>query len=456
MKIALLSPAGAMHRFSGSFSKSLHYAPLTLTLLAALVPQELEAKVEIYDETIEEIPKNLDVDLIGTTVITGTSSRAYRWANYYRSKGVKVVLGGIHPTLMPNEAKEYADAVVVGQAEESWPRLLRDFKVGQMRSFYYQQDNFSLEGRRIPNRELFERKKFITKNSIEATRGCINDCSFCAVNATFGKTLYKRPIFEVVAEIEQLAGKDVLFVDVNLTADKEYAKALFRELVPLNKWWFGLVTADVIEDAELFDLMVASGCKGLLIGFESVSNSSLADINKSHNQRVDYDLLMKKLHNSGIVVNGTFCFGTDMDDKDVFKRTVEQVIELKIDLPRFSILTPFPGTKLYQNLKHQDRIIESDWALYDVQHAVFKPKNMTPQELEEGLAWAWKETYKLSSIARRLSRFHMLFPINLASNLGYRSYGRRLKEFPKAVMIDNSDIDGEDNYEDNIHLTSNR
>lgn len=444
MRIALLSPAGAMHRYTGNFKKSLHYAPLTLTLLAALIPDGLDAEVEVYDETVEDIPKDLDVDLIGITVITGTSVRSYKWAQYYRSKGVTVVLGGVHPTLLPGEAGQYADAVVVGHAEKSWPRLLKDFQTGKLKKIYRPTDQLSLKEQPTPSRNLLDKSKFITANSIEATRGCYNECSFCAVSATFGQQHHKRPVRQVIEEIEQLPGKVVLFVDVNLTADREYARELFREMAPLNKWWFGLTTVDIINDDQLFELMVESGCKGLLIGFESVSQYSLGNINKLHNQNIDYKELMKKIHSAGILVNGTFCLGMDTDDKSTFEKTVESIIDLKIDLPRFSIVTPFPNTPLYRNFKDEGRIIEKNWAMYDVQHCVFQPKNMSPEELEEGLIWTWEKTYSLPSITKRVSRFHKLIPINLMTNFGYRFYGKKLREFPREVMVDNSDIPGDE------------
>ena len=440
MKIALLAPAGAMHRYNGSFSLALHYAPLTLTTLAALVPDDLAAELQLYDETAQIIPLDIDADLIGITAITGTSIRAYRWADYYRARGKTVVLGGVHPTLMPAEAAAHADAVVVGYAERSWPQLLRDYRRGALQPYYRMEADFSLAGQPIPKRQLLKRSRYITLNSVEATRGCLHACSFCVVPSAWGRQVYTRPVDEVAAEVEQLPGKLVIFVDVNLIANPPYAKALFKELAPLNKRWFGLVTSNIVRDEELFSLMVKSGCKGLLIGFESVTSPSLQSINKGFNKVEDYELLMKKIHDAGIGVNGTFVFGADGDDASVFPRTVEAIQKLRIDLPRYAVMTPFPGAALYGEMERQNRIIQRHWALYDVEHVVIQPAQMTAETLQAGLEWAWRETYSWASITERIAGFNSLFPIAIPPNLGYRGYARKLPRFTPEVMMDNSDI----------------
>ncbi|MDF2889940.1 MAG: radical protein [Clostridia bacterium] len=440
MKIALLAPAGAMHRYSGSFKKSLHYAPLTLTTLAALVPQSLHAEIAIYDETAGYIPLDLKADIVCITCITGTSQRVYRYADYYRSKGMTVVLGGVHPTLMPDEAGQHADSVVIGFAEQTFPQLLMDFKNGELKSRYMQNRDYTIAGKPIPRRELLDKSKYITLNSVEAVRGCSLPCTFCAYPAAFGKAIYKRPVNEVVAEIEMLNSKEILFPDVNLIADRAYAIELFTAMIPLKKMWFGLVTSSVGIDDELINLFRRSRCKGLLIGFESISQSSQKFIHKGINHVLEYSELMKRLHDAGILVQGCFAFGSDEEDKSVFEATVEMVIKAKIDLPRYSILTPFPRTQLYQQLEEQNRIIERDWSLYDVEHCVFQPAQMTPLELEKGIEWAWRETYTYKSIFKRLAPFHISPFIASIVNIGYKNYADKFTNFRKEVMIDNSDI----------------
>lgn len=440
MKIVLLAPAGAMHRFDGSFQRALHYAPLTLTTLAALVPAELDAEVCIYDETVEKIPLDLQADIIAITAITGTSMRAYKYADYFRSKGIPVVLGGVHPTLMPKEAAIHADAVIVGLGDHSWPKLLLDYKAGTMQKFYHPDQDITLAGRPIPRRDLLKKERYVTMNSVEAVRGCSLPCTFCAYPAAFGRTVLKRPVKEVITEIEMLPGRVVLFPDVNLIADREYAISLFTALIPLKRWWFGLVTSSIGIDDELIRLFCRSGCKGLLIGFESISQGAQKFINKGVNKVEEYDVLVKKLHDAGIAINGCFAFGGDDENKDVFKRTVDAVIRLKIDLPRYSVLTPFPGTQMYREMESEGRIFERNWAMYDVEHCVFRPKNMTPDELIEGLEWAWRETYAIGSIAKRLSYFKSFLPASVPANLGYRHYADKFSRFTREIMTDNSDI----------------
>jgi len=393
MKIAFLSPAGAMHRYNGSFSKGLHYAPLTMTTLAALVPQEVEADMRIYDETVEAIPLDLNADVVLITAITGTSSRAYRFADYFRSRGVTVFLGGVQPTLDLWEAQKHCDALFTGVADYTFPQALRDYKAGKLQPIYRQPcENISLAGRPIPRRDLLKSRAYITINSVEAVRGCPLPCTFCAYPAAFGKTPICRPVSDVIAEIEQLKGKYVLFPDVNLLADMNYAKALFSAMIPLKKRWFGLTTSSVGFNDDFYKILEKSGCKGILIGFESVNQASQGYIKKGVNKTDGYETLVKRLHNSGILINGCFAFGGDDDEKDVFKRTVEEVQRLRIDLPRYSILTPFPNTELYRSLQEQGRIFEPELAMYDVEHVVFQPKNMTADELYEGTEWAWRET----------------------------------------------------------------
>lgn len=443
MKIAFLAPAGAMHRYNGSFGKALHYAPLTLTTLAALVPAELQAEAVIYDETAGKIPLDLDADLVCITSITGTSSRSYAYADYFRRKGKTVIMGGVHPTMMPEEAGMHADVVVTGFAEQSFPRLLFDYQKGILKPMYVQESDFTIENRVIPRRELLNKKHYITMNSLEAIRGCSLPCTFCAYPAAFGKALYKRPIKEIIAEIEGLHSREVLFPDVNLMAERDFAKELFTAMIPLKKIWFGLVTSSIGIDDEMIDLFQKSGCRGLLIGFESISQSSQKFIHKGVNRVVEYKELMNKLHAAGIMVQGCFAFGGDDEDTSVFERTVEIVIKTKIDLPRYSILTPFPKTQYYQQLELENRITERDWAMYDVEHCVFKPKKMTKEELEAGIEWAWRETYSFSSIYKRLAPFKNSPYISLLVNVfGYRGYANKFMKFTREIMTDNSDIPG--------------
>ena len=445
MKLALLAPAGAMHRYDGLFHKNLHYAPITLALLAALVPPELGAEIAIYDETAHPIPLDLEADIVGITCITGTAGRCYRFADHFRSRGIRVILGGVHPSLMPEEAGLHADSVVVGLGEDSFPRALRDHAAGRLQRLYRQEEATTIRGRPLPRKDLLDRKRYITLNTVEAVRGCCHSCAFCAYPQAFGKNVHTRAVDEIVEEIRTLKGKFVVFPDVNMISDLTFARELFTALIPLKKWWFGLSTTLVGQDPELMDLLRASGCKGLLIGFESVNQESQTDMHKGMNAVAGYRALMRNLHRRGIMVMGCFAFGSDGDDKDVFERTVALCDRIKIDLPRFAVITPFPRTPFYEELEAQGRIVERNWALYDVEHVVFEPKRMMKGELEQGIARAWAAAYGIGSILRRidfrnLPSINLLFAVYLAANIGYRKYARHYRKFDEAAMADNSDI----------------
>ena len=424
------------------FHKGLHYAPITLALLAAFVPKELNADVKIYDETAEKIPLDLDADIVCITCITGTAARCYQYADYFRSKGKTVIMGGVHPSLLPEETEKHADSIIIGLGEESFPKALLDAKNNCLQKRYVQKEHIDIANRPLPRKDLLKKKKYISLNTVEAVRGCNHVCTFCAYPKAFGKNILKRPVQDVIGEIKSFRGKEVIFPDVNLIADVKYAKELFTALIPLKKWWFGLTTTAIGYNDELLDIFEKSGCKGLLIGFESVNQETQETIHKGVNHVAEYKALMEKLHNCGIMVMGCFAFGSDEDKKDVFKRTVDLCLEAKIDLPRFSIITPFPATDFYKELEEQNRIVERDWAMYDVEHCVYKPKHMTKEELESGIAWAWQEAYSWKNILKRLdfSKRKTLKSIYMLVNIGYRKYAKEFKIFDSSIMSDNSDI----------------
>lgn len=430
MKIVLISPKGPLYRNKGGiFKKSLRYQPLTLTTLAALIPSELNAAIELIDEGIQEIPDNLEADLIGLTVITGTAKRSYELAQQFRERGITVVLGGPHVTLLPAEAIEHADAICVGYAEESWPELLRDFAQGRLKKSYHQNPAMSLENMPFAKRELLDKRHYLTQAVFEATRSCAHDCEFCVAPAAWGRKQYQKPIDWVIEDIRQFGQKKIIFIDLNLVSDTTYAKALFTQLIPLKVSWFGLSTVLIAHDQELMELMAKSGCKGLLLGLETISEESLKDAKKRFNASVGYKKLIADLHYLGISVQGCFVFGLDHDTTDVFDATVEFAIDAGIDLPRFSVLTPFPGTPLHSRLAAENRILTRDWELYDGQHVVFQPKNMSVEALINGHEAAWKKVYGWSAIGKRLWKAKNFQLLALSANLGYRFYAHHLQQF---------------------------
>lgn len=430
MRIALLSPKGPLYRHRGGiFKKSLRYAPLTLPTLAALVPPELDAEVRVYDEGIDDIPLDLEADVVGMTVITGTAPRAYELAGHFRGRGLPVVLGGPHVTLVPEDAAPHADSVVVGYAEDTWPELLRDLAAGRMRARYQQGPDLDLAGRPRPRRDLMAADRYITTHVFEATRACIHACDFCVVPSAWGRKPLQKPVAEVVAEVRETGARKAIFVDLNLIGNRPYARELFRALTPLGIEWYGLATVLLAFDAELLELCAASGCRGLLVGFESISRANLEASKKGFNDPDRFVEAMEIFHRHGIGIQGCFVFGMDGDGPEVFEETARFAVEARVDLPRFAVLTPFPGTALHERLAAEGRILHREWQYYDGQHVVFQPRGMSPRELHEGTRAAWRQAYSLGGMVRRLWHSPMPLSIALGANMGYRFYGNNLDEY---------------------------
>lgn len=429
LKIALISPKGPLYRHRGGiFGQSLRYMPLTLPTLAALVPRDIPVELECIDEGIADVDPDLDADLVGMTVITGSAKRAYELSARFRARGVPVVLGGPHVTLAPEDAAPHADSVVVGYAEESWPQLLRDFRRGEMKARYDQRPDLDLAISPLPDRSVLPRFRYITADVFEATRGCVHSCDFCVVPAAWGRKPYQKPVEHIVADIERRGARRALFVDLNLIADREYAARLFEALIPLKIRWFGLATTRLADDRHLLDLAARSGCQGLLMGLETINRRALKQARKGFNDPERYAEIVERLHERGIALQGTFVFGLDEDTPEVFERTAEFAIDAKIDLPRFAIVTPFPGTALFRRLEREGRILTRDWDLYDGQRAVFQPARMRAEELEAGNERAWKIAYSARGIWRRIR--HSPTPlVSAITNAGYRRYAHNLHRF---------------------------
>jgi radical SAM superfamily enzyme YgiQ (UPF0313 family) len=434
MKIQLLSPAGEIHRSkSGIFKRSLRYAPLTLTTLAAMVPEEFKADIVIQDEGVEPLDLDFTADLVGITAITGTALRAYKIADELRAGGHTVVLGGVHPTLLPEEAATHADAVVIGYAEEAWPALIRDFHAGRLQSRYRFPSRRQLSVP-IARRDLLKKNRYATVNSIEATRGCPHQCEFCVVPTAWRGIYAHRPIDDVIAELRTFEGRHALFIDLSPVEDVDYAKALYRAMIPLKIRWLGLATTRLAEDVELLQLAAKSGCKGVLIGFESVSQETLNGTRKQFHSADRYAEHVRRLHDHGIGIQACFVFGFDDEDESVFARTVDFVDRTKIDLPRYAVATPFPGTPLYRRLEAQGRLLHRNWSLYDVEHVVFAPNRMSPERLQEGLEWSWSQSYGWRSFFHRLTGAPWsILPLWLSTNLGYRFFAEKLPTKAESV-----------------------
>ncbi len=431
MRILLVMPDAHMHKLQiGPFVRSMREAPLTLTTLAAMVPPDIE--VRLVDGSVDPIPMDEPADLVGISVITGCARPAYALAAHFRRRGIPVVLGGVHVTILPGEAAPHADSIVIGRGEHAWPELIDDFRQGRLKRVYREQPlpDLVLAGVPQPRRELQRKSGYMLPNTVQATRGCKRVCDFCTVNAVWPRYL-KRPVADVVRDIRAVPGGRFGFNDVSLVDDVDYAKELFTAIAPLRKRWGGLVTADTLQNDELLDIMAGSGCVYLLVGFESGDQTTLQGIRKNFNKVLHYRDLIAGLQRRGITVQGCFVFGFDHDDTSVFESTVQLVQDLGVDIPRYSLYTPYPGTQLFQRMLAEDRILSFNWNDYDTMHVVIKPVKMTPEELYRGFKWAYKETFRLDRILKRVSRPDIRCAINLVGNLAYRIFVRRLYSEPR-------------------------
>ncbi len=437
LNLLLIMPDGRINRLSlFSVGLSFREAPLTLTTLAALVPRELECRITLVDRSIgTRVPYSRSFSIVGISIMTGTSAEGYMIADRFRSLGVPVVLGGVHVTLCPEEAARHADAIVTGFAEESWPRLLKDFVAGRLRRRYAQNGSL-LANLPSPRRDLQRRLGYLVPYTVMATRGCRGSCDFCSVPAArFG--WHKRPVGEVIEEIARIPARRFAISDVHLTEEREYALELFAAMIPLEKKWGALASTRVAEDPELLEMMRRSGCSYLLLGFESWNQDSLRNIHKRFNDASQYGRVVSILHDYGITVQGCFIFGFDEDRREIFDNTVAFVNDLKIDIPRYALYTPYPGTGAFDRLETEGRLLHTDWRYYDTQHAVIRPRHMSPRELDRGLLRAYEQTFRFLPSLRRSRASGGPEYITLLGNLAYKIYIRRLKNdcdrFPKSI-----------------------
>jgi len=402
MKIKLIAPREPRE---DTLSSPFKLQRVNLPLLAALTPPG--HTMTLVDEAFAPDDVNQDVDLVGITVMTDLVPRAYQVADAYRQKGVKVVMGGIHPTVLPDEALEHADAVVVGEAEGVWPRLLSDAASGQMQRLYRAGKMTDLKGLPKPRRDLSPRTKskgyIPIPIGVETSRGCPYDCEFCCIGQTLGHRYRVRPVQEVIAEIESIDSPHLFFVDDALGLNRNAAKKLFAEMIPLRRRWLAQGTVSLAEDLELLDLMKRSGCLGLLIGFESVQKGTQNEVNKIKNLRVDFYEAMRRFHGEGFGIGGAFVFGFDYENKDVFEATLEFIMRSRMDVVQLRILTPFPGTRLYERLLSEGRLFVRDWWLrgYPPDTLLFQPKGMTADELMSGYARLNRQAYSFGAMMKR-------------------------------------------------------
>ena len=393
--------------------------PLPPALIAGLTPPGIDVK--FYDDRMEPLPFDEATDLVAMSVETYTARRAYQIASEYRRRGIPVVMGGFHPTLCPDEVAQYAESVVIGEAEALWPRILDDYRHGRPEKWYRQEGRPPLAGVR-PDRTIFRGKRYLPIGLVEVGRGCHFRCEFCAVQKVFAASQTRRPADEVLSEVAGMRNKGLIFfVDDNITSNLTQAKEFFRALIPLRVRWVSQSSINAAHDEEFLDLLVRSGCQGVLMGFESLDPENLRAMNKSFNaSRGGYAQALSNLRRFGIRLYATFIFGYDLDTPESFRETVEFAVENAFYITAFNHLTPFPGTDLYRRLEAQGRLLFEAWWLddrYRYNMVPFRPARMTPVEVEQGCVEARRAFYSWPSILRR-----SLDPVNRAGWFMFRSF----------------------------------
>lgn len=423
MKILLLLPWEKDYKaYRDKFSNLLTYAPLTLVTLAALIPQELNAEADVCDEMVQSFDYNKHYDIVAISFVTSSSKRAYEIAKKFKQKGSYIVFGGYHTTFMPEEAARYADTVIIGASEKAFPQFLLDFAQGKPKE-QYEVSCIEPKDFVVPRRSLLPKRGYMNVPCVIANPGCPNKCEFCAISAMNPPN--PRPIADVVSEIKGLNSKRLLFFDPNFFQNRQYALELMSELKKMKVRWGSNATVTAAFDEELVKTAQKSGCMGVLMGLESINKKSLIGAKKGFNDPKKYKEAIDIMHEHNISVNGCFVLGFDSDTKESLMSFPEQVEYLGVNLVRYAILTPVPNSKLYKRLESEGRILTTDWTKYTQNKAVFQPKNMTPQELEEIYVKVWKDSYKFKKILRRLKNATSFEEKALlfGANLGFKYVG---------------------------------
>jgi radical SAM superfamily enzyme YgiQ (UPF0313 family) len=420
MKIALIIPRNSSdtersfydYKFGTTFllsKKHISYL-LAIPTLTALTPPQHEIKV--FDENIEEIDYTWKADLVGITVRTMFAERAYTISEAYRKRGTKTVLGGIHPSMCPEDALQHCDSVVIGEAEEIWHTVLQDAQDGDLKRLYKADKFADLKAAPIPDRSSLSKERYLL-DIVQTTKGCPFHCEFCAVHAFDGRTIRSKTVEQVIREIQGISSahdtyktkKAIFFADDNIMADKAFARELFLALKPYNINWMCQASINISEEPELLELMRASGCGAVFIGFETISDENLAIMHKGINRRYNYLKAIRKIQAYGILVHSSFIVGYDFDSPETFDELIGFIAESNLLMPLINILTPLPGTKLFKRLEAEGRILHKDWTKYDTQHVVFSPAGMSADDLLQGYRKVMRSVYSFDSILRKLNHY---------------------------------------------------
>ena len=449
MKILLIAPStGHWHGLSRKKlfnGKTFRFSMLSLLSVAAATPKE--HSIKLIDEQIDPIPEDEHFDLVGVTVMTSTAPRSYQICQMFKDKSIPVVLGGFHPTFNLDEAGRHADAVVAGPAAGAWQQVLNDVQNGGLKKVYH--GDPAIEPPAAFPKHLLNKSAYLSVNTTYATLGCTNQCSFCSITAFYKGNRYKRKVEDVYNELAGFKEKFFMFIDDNLTQDREHILELLERISPLKKKWITQVSVEVADDPALLQAMQKAGCVGVFIGLESFSESALCSQNKNIKSPQFYKDAVKIIHSYGIYVEAGLIFGFDTDSVDIFETTLKHLDRIGIDAIQASILTPLPGTKLFIEMKN--RIVDFNWEHYDYGQAVFNPALMTQEDLNAGLNWIKKKYYAPWRIFRRLARWlwmpsgykHFYFPLVL--NVAYwgRQFQFRIKGYNPADSYEESDINSQ-------------
>ncbi len=401
----------------GTRIKHFMVPPHSLQLISALTPPP--HRVSIIDEYHREASPGLHADLVGISVWTASATRAYDLADHYRRRGIPVVLGGPHVSVCPREASRHADAIVVGEAESVWGRVLEDAEVKRLQPVYYG-EALPLDCTPDADWSAVKPSDYVIQCAVSSSRGCVRNCDFCYESCRPKPNYRQRPLADVLKEIDRRPGPVIALIDNDLMASRRYACELLKALIPRQRVWLGMTSINTAEDEAALDLMAESGCRTLFVGFESIVAGSLREVHKTCNRVENYLRNVRRIHERGIMVNGSFVFGFDHDDEEIFDRTARFGIEARLETATFTILTPYPGTTLHQRLEAQGRIFDRNWAHYDTTRVVFAPAKMSPATLEAGYFRSYEKFYSWSSILERCRPNEAGFAKRLFLNVAYK------------------------------------
>jgi len=421
MKLLLIEPANSHSILKNKFL----VPPLALGVLANLTPPDWE--VIIVQEPYNKIDFDAEIDLVGITATTNNVIRGYELADEFKKHGKTIIMGGIHPTILPQEALLHCDSVCIGEAELIWKDILEDFKLGKLKKTYQQKELFDLSLYKPPKRELMplHRSFFFDVGTVETSRGCPYDCDFCSVSRIHGKKIRHRPLENLIPEIESIENRLLFFIDDNIISDFNRAKKLFREMMPLKKRWAGQATISLGKDYELIKLAADSGCFGLIIGIESVVKEGFEQYKKNLRNMYELKETIKILKDNGIGIVATMIFGNDFDTKDTISESLENLFELDLVSASLGILVPYPGTKLAEVLDKQKRILSTNWDYYDINNLVFKPKNFTCKEFMEEMKNLRTKYFSLRSICLRTFSYSKIsLWVALGVNIAMRAHNK--------------------------------